>query len=660
MRKSLLLLTCYTGLIALLSLSSIQARQPAPTQTTVFIILMENKNWSQIKGSKSAPYINSLLTKGAHAEAYYNPRGMHPSELNYIWLEAGTNLGITNNNDPSVNHQATSAHLTTLLNAAGISWKAYQEGIAGNVCPLVNTGLYAVRHNPMVFFDDVTGVNDPQSAYCIAHERPYTELANDLTSGNVAKYNFITPNLCNDMHNSSGCATKDSIKNGDNWLKQAIPPILASNAYQNGGIVFITWDEGASGDGPIGMIVLSPNAKIGYSNTIHYTHSSTLRTLQQLFGIQPYLGDAVDATGLHDLFATYPSQLPIPPANDDFANSLAISSLPYINMQANAEASLENVEQQASCEGSANIQQTVWYKYKAMANQKVAFSVTGSSVVKGISVWRGSVLGSLTQVGCAIGANAAAKVDTTNGTVYYIRIGSSNGVGSNFTVQAGLPPANDDLANAIIINTGFAPFSDAQDVIGASLETDDPAATCDGIPAFRTVWYKYSSLGNNVMSLNTTGSGYDTVLSVWTGTGLGSLTQAGCNDDNGVLTTSALTVNTTPGTVYFIRVSSKGDSLTNLTFNALVASTAEGPPLRNYFTTATPSLTWNSVTGATQYEVQVSKSLAFTVMAYSATVPANQLSVTTDPLAEGFYYWRVRANEGVTWSEVDSFAVDLP
>jgi hypothetical protein len=350
---------------------------------------------------------------------------------------------------------------------------------------------------------------------------------------------------------------------------------------------------------------------------------------------------------------------PPPPANDDFVNSVTISSLPYTNTQTNEAASLELAEQMATCEASANIQSTVWYKYMATADQKVTFSVIGSSVVKGISVWTGSAIGALTQVGCVTGARAVAKVDTTNGTVYYVRIGSSNGISSNFIVQAGLPPINDDFANAININSGFAPFTDTQDVIGASLESGDPASTCD-ISTFRNVWYKYSSLGINVLSLNTAGSDYDTALSVWTGTSLGALTQVGCNDNAGTLTTSALTVTTTPGATYFIRVSSKGGSLTHLKFNASIASTAGGPPLRNYFTTVTPTLSWNRVTGATNYAVQVSKSPAFTLMAYSANVPANQLSVTTDPLDEGVYYWRVSANQGVTWSAVDSFVVDLP
>ena len=270
---------------------------------------MENHNWSSIVGSASAPYINNtLLPLASYTQQYYNPPGIHPSLPNYLWLEAGTGFGITNDNDPSSNHQSTTSHLVTLLANSGISWKAYQEDISGSVCPLTSTGLYAPKHNPMVYFDDVTGTNNPNSPYCIAHERPYTEFAPDLQQNTVARYNFITPNLCDDMHNSSGCATTDSIKNGDTWLSTEVPRILNSPAYQNGGVLFITWDEGAGiSDGPIGMIVLSPNAKGGgYSNTIHYTHSSTLRTIQEIFGVTPLLRDAANATDLSDLFRVFP------------------------------------------------------------------------------------------------------------------------------------------------------------------------------------------------------------------------------------------------------------------------------------------------------------------------------------------------------------------
>jgi hypothetical protein len=195
----------------------------------------------------------------------------------------------------------------TYLTNAGISWKSYQEDISGTSCPLTSSGLYAAKHNPFVFFQDVTNNNSSSSSTCIAHERPYSELATDLANNTVPRYNFITPNLCDDMHNSTGCATRDSIKNGDTWLSANLPTILNSQAYKNGGAVLLTWDEAATGDGPIGMIVLSPDAKgNGYNNAIHYTHSSTVRTLEEIFGVSPLLRDAQNATDLSDLFRTFP------------------------------------------------------------------------------------------------------------------------------------------------------------------------------------------------------------------------------------------------------------------------------------------------------------------------------------------------------------------
>lgn len=287
---------------------------------TVFVILMENHSWSSIKGNKSAPYINSLLPLGAHAEQYYTPPKNHPSEPNYIWLEAGDNLGITNDNDPSSNHQSTTQHFVTQLETAGVTWKAYQEDITAGSCPLTSSGLYAAKHCPMVFFDDVTETNKTTAKRCIDHVRPYGELATDLAGGGgLARYNFITPNLCHDMHGDAPFGTKcndtlgtvDLVKMGDTWLSTEVPKILASAAYKDGGALFITWDEGDEGtlglgtasDGPMGMIVLSPLGKVGYSNSTKYTHSSTLRTFERIFGVSYLRGAGASGTvDLGDLF----------------------------------------------------------------------------------------------------------------------------------------------------------------------------------------------------------------------------------------------------------------------------------------------------------------------------------------------------------------------
>jgi phosphatidylinositol-3-phosphatase len=274
---------------------------------TIFIIMMENHDWADIKTSASAPFINgTLLPAGAHAENYFNPPGNHPSEPNYIWLEAGDNLAIADDLPPATNHRTTTKHLTSLLDDAGVSWKSYQEGIDGAGCPLTAAGLYDPKHDPMVYFDDITDGGSLTSQRCIAHVRPYPELAGDLKNDSVAAYNFITPNLCDDMHNNSGCPNADAIKNGDDWLAAEVPAILRSAAYQRGGALFITWDESEVGDSPIGMIILSPFAKAGYASPVHYTHSAMLRSAQEILAVQPFLRDAADAPNLGDLFTTYP------------------------------------------------------------------------------------------------------------------------------------------------------------------------------------------------------------------------------------------------------------------------------------------------------------------------------------------------------------------
>ena len=115
---------------------------------TVWIIVMENQNWSSIKGSKSAPYINdTLLPMASHAEQYFNPLNIHPSLPNYIWMEAGTNFGIADDRSPLGNSQSTTQHLVTLLKNApqgAIEWRAYQENISGSDCPLSDKYPYVV------------------------------------------------------------------------------------------------------------------------------------------------------------------------------------------------------------------------------------------------------------------------------------------------------------------------------------------------------------------------------------------------------------------------------------------------------------------------------------------------------------------------------------
>jgi hypothetical protein len=302
-------------------ISATPAKAQISKVKTVWVILMENHNWTgnnagaafgspDLKDNPQAPFINGpLLQHSAHAEQYFNPPGNHPSQPNYLWLEAGTNFGVLADTQPGQPQLFTEQHLVKLLEDAGISWRAYAEPDFGSPlfdnCPL-DFSVLDVEHLAFVYFDDVNNGLNPQSAECISHVRPYYQLATDLADHTTARYNFITPNVCHDGHEGvSPCDANEPADNtlrSDTWLKQNLPLILESKEYKEGGAIFVIWDEaednGKFSDGPIGMFLLSPFAKgegkQPFSNVIHYDHSSTLKTLQEIFNVTPLLGAAAD------------------------------------------------------------------------------------------------------------------------------------------------------------------------------------------------------------------------------------------------------------------------------------------------------------------------------------------------------------------------------
>src|SRR5689334_557892 len=292
---------------------------------TVFVIAMENHNWTQpanqftggiqqIFQNPAAPFINSLVNgtattiingrqvniskQTAFATNYRsvlatangaNPH-IHPSEPNYIWAEAGTNFGVFNDNDPfspasgtgQISNQDNQLHLTRLLDQCGVSWRSYQEDIdltpngasfdnvvlprnqwtapikslSGNFVNGVNqfNGStqfnYAAKHNPQVYFTDANGGNDLTPANPLSQQyAPLQQLFTDLSSNTVAQYNWITPNQFNDQHTTLAAGFKGltadpaKILQGDFFLQQLVPAIMASRAYRDHGAIIIWWDE---------------------------------------------------------------------------------------------------------------------------------------------------------------------------------------------------------------------------------------------------------------------------------------------------------------------------------------------------------------------------------------------------------------------------------
>jgi hypothetical protein len=283
----------------------------------VFVIPMENKAQAQIYGNMTdAPYINGTLMKAyAHTSAFGDELPALNSEPHYIWMEAGTNAFsdhtfTTDNDSSSSNSTSSTEHLSAQLDAAKISWTSYQEDMKPGTCPIASTSFYATKHNPFVFFQDVSGKPPSASnAGCIAHHKPFTALAGDLAGGTASTYNFVTPNLCHDMHGDSGCpqgtATAGNIKAGDDWLKANLQPII-DYALARDGYVFLTWDEGDSTN-LIPFIAIGKHSIAGHPGAVQYTHSSLLKSEEEILGV-PVLPSVTSANDFADLFdqGTFP------------------------------------------------------------------------------------------------------------------------------------------------------------------------------------------------------------------------------------------------------------------------------------------------------------------------------------------------------------------
>ena len=247
-----------------------------PVHHVVWII-MENRSYSQVVGSSSAPYLASVARACGLATRYSGVA--HPSLPNYIALTSGSIHGISDDNGPG-SHPLAGPSLFSLL---GNRWTSLEESMP-TPCDRNSGGEYAVKHNPAAYY---TGLG----AACAAHDVPLGP-SPDVT----AAFTLVTPNLCHDMHD---CSTRA----GDTWLSQELPLILDSATYRAGHTaVFITWDENDSGNGPIPTYVIAPSVRPGTTSAIAFNHYSLLRTTEELLGLRPLLGGAATATSMAAAF----------------------------------------------------------------------------------------------------------------------------------------------------------------------------------------------------------------------------------------------------------------------------------------------------------------------------------------------------------------------
>jgi hypothetical protein len=261
------------------------ARPAAGPPGHIAVIVMENHEYGDIVGSRSAPYINSLARRYALARGMYAIT--HPSLPNYLALTGGSTFGISSDcTDCSV--RATS--LVDQLAAAHLSWRAYLEGLPHACFTGPSAGDYAKKHDPFAYYIRVT--SDP--ARC-ANIVPLSRLAADERAGTLPRFMWISPNLCHDMHDCS-------VSTGDRFLAGLVPALL--RALGPRGLLFLTWDEGSSDDGccrlasggHIVTIVAGGGARPRARLSTPTDHYSVLQTIEDLLGLRRLRGAACPCT----------------------------------------------------------------------------------------------------------------------------------------------------------------------------------------------------------------------------------------------------------------------------------------------------------------------------------------------------------------------------
>ena len=266
------------------------AASPAPAEGSgplahIVIIVDENKPATSVIGNAAAPYLNGLAR--TYAQATHYSAITHPSLPNYLALTSGTTAGITTDcNPPGGSCLVTGPNLAQALDRAHRSWKMYAESMPAP-CTTANTDLYAVKHNPFLYFPSVT--DDPAS--CAAHDVPYSQLEAELaTTTSLPDFSFISPNLCDDMHNCS-------VATGDAWLASAVPRILSSPAFtKQRSLLVVTFDEGDAADNVIPCVFAGPAARPQTSSATPFTHYSLLRTVEDAWGLPPLTAEDAAAT----------------------------------------------------------------------------------------------------------------------------------------------------------------------------------------------------------------------------------------------------------------------------------------------------------------------------------------------------------------------------
>lgn len=320
--------------------AAVAAANSAPALPTpikhVFLIMMENEQTNLIYGVE--PFQTKLANTYAWGGDANNPDHVgyyavcHPSAPNYLALTSGRSLQC--GSDAFSNY--TDNNIVYQLQTHGESWIDYEES-ASYPCQQNNTGLYVVRHNPLVYYSDLGGTTPGSS--CMTHVVPIANLTNDYPySETPPAFTYIAPNILNDAHSSSAAT-------GDWWLSTFIPKIIAEPWFSST-VVFIVYDEAykANGNenftgydglegGPVYMAAVSPYTEGMGALTYNASHYNLLTTMEWLLGIpQTHTGPRVGTPEFPVLTSLFQPQV-FGPAVDLQSTRLPGADLAGLNLR---------------------------------------------------------------------------------------------------------------------------------------------------------------------------------------------------------------------------------------------------------------------------------------------------------------------------------------
>jgi fibronectin type 3 domain-containing protein len=262
-----------------------------PTINHVVMLTFENKTRGQVIDQSYAPYLNSLAKKCGQAT---NMMALSDTSLaNYIALTSGYTghpKEITSNRSPGVWPQDS----VSLFEQLGTQARELSEDAQGSCYTKGTPDTFVVNHTPLPYYTRIPDL-------CATQDVPLGDTP-DLS----AKFTLITPNKLNIMHRDGTSATDSVAKEvaiGDTWASQQVPKILASPQYRAGDtVLIIVWDEGNPGNFNIPFIVVSPYTPVGYMTSVQMDHYSTLKGIEQNFGLGLLGHAATSPTSLMDYF----------------------------------------------------------------------------------------------------------------------------------------------------------------------------------------------------------------------------------------------------------------------------------------------------------------------------------------------------------------------